>query len=246
MKWGVVIGDTHRDHRSKEHYSYSLVKKFIKKEHPDFVIHLGDWIDMEYLASFNREKLKKLEMGRLGEDYKLVKREIKWYQNYTDRLIYCEGNHEERIRRLIEREPKLEGLIEMEAYLDFDALGVEYYPLTEQPGKLGKLHFCHGWFHNKYHAEKHLRTYFGNIVYGHTHRFQTYPEPVPGFGTEIQAWGIACLTNREPDWMKGKPSGWQNGFGIIYLRGGGDFNIYPVNIIHGGFAWEGKEWKTAA
>lgn len=243
MKIGLIKTDEHQDSTKPFNPAYLLLKKFAKHLKPDFVVDLGDWLDMAYIASFNKERLDTISGMTFKDDYDLGKRELDFWQSVTPKLYMIQGNHDERTERLIDAVPAFKGLIDYHIVFDFEGRGIEYRRILDEPLRIGKLTFIHGWYTNKYHAAKHLDVYSGNICYGHCHRFMTISKNLAHHNEEIQAWCIGGLCDKAPDYMKGRPTGWQNGFAIMYLQDNGDFNLYPINIINGGFVWEGRKWE---
>lgn len=60
---------------------------------------------------------------------------------------------------------------------------------------------------------------------------------------EIQTWSIGCLCDKSPDYAKGRPTGWQHSFAVLYVNDDGSFNLYRINIIRNRFIWDGKVWQ---
>ena len=194
--------------------------------------------DFSYLSSYDKDNLKKIRNKTFRKDYDLGKRELDFWQKICPSVLVLQGNHDERVDRLILREPRWEGVIEVEEELDFKERGINYYRQIEPPVKLGHLHLIHGWYHNIHHARKHLDEMGGNVCYGHLHTFQTFSRRLPAYNEEIAAWCLGCLTDKQPDWVKGRPTRWSNGFAVVYLGEDGNFNLYPIRIINNQFMWE--------
>jgi 3',5'-cyclic AMP phosphodiesterase CpdA len=244
IKRGVFITDTHWEAGKELHPSYLLVKKFIASYKPDCIVHGGDISDWDFLARFNQDKVKLLTGKSFVQEYDVINREMDFLQKHSNQLIVLAGNHDERVYVAVDKAPTLEGLIEFETQVKFKERGVKWYRATEQPARIGKLNAIHGWYHNKYHTNKHLDVYSGNLIYGHVHDFQTGSKVLQAHKEEIQAWSIGCLCDLNPEWLRGRPSGWQHGFAIFTVRSNGDFNLYPVNIIRNRFTLsDGKEWS---
>lgn len=244
MRRGVLVTDRHHDARLPEHPSWTLVKRFIHDWKPDFIVDHGDTLDLPYLAKQNKDVVKGLEGATFRADYDLVQWELDFLQMNSDEVIWLEGNHDERVTRLIERDPKFDGMITYPEAFHLEARGMQFVRQLDQPYRMGELGFAHGWYSTKYPTTAHLDRYAGNLVFGHVHRFQTVAKVLPAFGLEIQAWAIGCLCGKAPDWKKGAPSGWQNGFAVVYIdEESGFFNLYPINIIENSFMFEGRLWK---
>lgn len=131
---------------------------YIVEKKPDVIIHLGDHWDMASLSSYDRGK-KSFEGRRYKEDveagneamasllaplnhYNSVRRKTKSAQ-YKPRMVFCLGNHEDRIMRAVEENAVLENTI---GYFDLDLKGwevVDYLDMIEIDG----VYYSH-YFYN--------------------------------------------------------------------------------------------------
>lgn len=118
---------------------YAVAKK------PDVIIQIGDFADMESLSSYDVGK-KSFEGRRYKDDIEVSHRAMEallgpiWEYNtfakknhkerYTPRMILTLGNHEDRISRCVESDPKLEGVIGLKD-LKYESYGWEVYPYLE-------------------------------------------------------------------------------------------------------------------
>jgi len=57
------------------------------------------------------------------------------------------------------------------------------------------------------------------------------------------AQSIGCLCNRAPEYKSGRPNRWVHGFGVVYVRENGFYNLYVPIIINGSFVFAGKLFK---
>lgn len=241
IRRGIIYGDTHLIHTEDEHPSYALVKQFARDWEPDFAIDLGDWMDFDYLSKFSDNDDLLREGKRLQKDVDLGLRDLDEWAEITNEHIKLQGNHEARLDRLIESQPAFEWLAAPEKLFEFTARNIRYVRDGEQPHHLGKLNVIHGWYWSKYHAQRHLDALSGNVVYGHVHAFQTASKKLEAAGDEVAAWSLGCLCDKSPSYKRGRPSGWQNGFAVVYVDETGRFNLYPIRIINGAFLFEGKQ-----
>ena len=107
----------------------SWIGQYILDQKPDVIINLGDFADMESLSSYDVGKksfegkryIKDIEAAHKAMDVLLqplrefnVKAKKNKEKQYKPRKVLTLGNHEERIARAVNNDPKLEGLIKYE------------------------------------------------------------------------------------------------------------------------------------
>lgn len=124
----LVIPDTQVKYG--EDYTYlRYIGQYIVDKKPDVVVHLGDFVDMESLSSYDvgtknfegRRYVRDIAAARDAMQELLAPLQIyntKAKRNkektYKPRLILTLGNHEHRIQRAVNHDPKIEGLIKYE------------------------------------------------------------------------------------------------------------------------------------
>jgi len=132
----------------------SCIGRYIVKKQPDVIVHLGDFVDMESLSSYDvgkksfegRRYVKDISaatsameslLGPLYEYNRNAKRSKR--KMYIPRMVLTLGNHEYRIQRAIEQDAKLEGLIK---YEDLPYQNWEVVPYLT-PIIISGVAFCH-------------------------------------------------------------------------------------------------------
>jgi len=140
----LVIPDTQvKPNQPIDHLRWAGQYAVDKK--PDVIIHIGDHFDMPSLSAWDVGK-KSFEGRRYTDDIKAgirgmeaflepireeQKRLIKnKHKQWNPRLVFCLGNHEQRIERAIEGDAKLEGLIGYDD-LKLEDMGWEVYGFLE-------------------------------------------------------------------------------------------------------------------
>lgn len=107
--------------------------QFVADRQPDVVVCLGDWWDMPSLSSYDKGK-KSFEGRRYKADIEAGRKAMELFMapmrkmRKKPRLVFLIGNHEQRIQRAIEDDPKLDGTI---GYQDFGLDGWEVYPFLQ-------------------------------------------------------------------------------------------------------------------
>lgn len=119
--------------------------QYIVEKKPDTIICIGDFADMPSLSSYDVGK-KSFEGRRYRADVDAVHRAmdtllspLREYnarakknhrERFLPRQILTLGNHEERIQRAVENDPKLEGVLSVKD-LGYEEFGWEVYPFLD-------------------------------------------------------------------------------------------------------------------
>lgn len=136
------------DVQAKPDQDYTFLEhigKYLVEKRPDVVIQGGDFADMESLSTYDvgkksfegRRYTRDIEaslaamtslMTPLWEFNKKAKKNKE--KQYKPRQILTLGNHEARIDRAVNSDPKLEGLLSIED-LSYEMFGWETYPFLD-------------------------------------------------------------------------------------------------------------------
>lgn len=245
MKRIIHIADLHRKAGEEDHPSWLLAKKFIKSFKPDIIVNHGDHLDFDYLGRWVEDDEEARWNKLLKNDFDLLKKDFDFLQRHSKQLIFIEGNHDNRVEKVIKKFPFLRGSLDFKIKAEIDKRNIPFQPIEEGAYKLGKLGLIHGWYFNIHHAKKHVEEYGGNIAYGHTHQLQTYIKRLPAQDSEIGGFCIPCLTDKDPKYFAGKPNRHVNGIGVTYMQDSGAFNLTQIKFdVHTwSFIFEGKQFK---
>lgn len=241
MRRIVILPDVHLDLEAPR--PYLVARRFIEEYKPDEIILLGDFLDCQSLSHWNESKRLKMEGRRFKLEMYAANKELDILSKHTSKIVYCIGNHEDWCNQYVESHPEMEGLIELEGQLRLKERNIKAIPLNQLygVGERGKVYFTHGLYVNEFHAKKHLSRLGCNIVYGHTHNYQTYQ-----LNQKMQepycAWGLGCLCDHEPEYLRGKPANWLNQFAICEVTDR-MFSVTPINIIDNKCIYNGKIYQ---
>lgn len=244
VRRALVLPDIHHPYQNKGCMKaiFSWLKDYGHKL--DYLVLLGDQMDMEPISHWLDGQIRVLENKRLINDYKSFDHDIltplERAINPKCKKVFFIGNHEDWVRQAIDRNPQNEGFWEVETNLRLPERGWEVIPLNGTY-QLGKLWLMHGIYTNQYHARKMVDVFCRSIAYGHTHDCQEHTKIVPIDVTDVhKAKSIGCLCDKNPDYMKNKPNRWVHAFMEVDLSPNGDFTEHTINIINGKFRWNGK------
>jgi len=151
----LVIPDTQvKPDQSVEHLRWA--GQYAADKKPDVIVHIGDHWDMPSLSSYDvgtrnfegRRYTNDIEAGIKGmeaflapireEQQRLIRNKDK---RWNPRMVFTLGNHEYRIERAVNSDPKLDGLIGFDD-LKLNEMGWEVYDFLE-PVIIDGLAYCH-------------------------------------------------------------------------------------------------------
>lgn len=161
---------------------------------------------------------------------------------------YILGNHEQRIEKwIVDKSVKnkadgkfLHDMFCVDSLLSLEKRGIREvkqgvrYDNLPIPAtvKRGSCHFTHGISTAKHAAAVHVSKFGGNVVYGHTHRADSYTIRTVTQGV-IGGWSPGCLCELQPLWRHTSYTDWSHGYGVQIVHEDGSFLHLNVPIIDG-------------
>jgi len=241
----AVIGDLH----GLEHDARAVAVAFMvcRQEQPEVIYCNGDWLDCTSLQKNNRMHPASFASG---ENPLPFSAEVVFCRMLLERLradcpdsriVFVEGNHEQRIGRLLgSAMPQLYGLVPpLQAMLQLDQLGIEFQSARES-SVIGDTIITHGQRCNIHAGRSAMLDDWGqSVMMGHTHRLKMYSK---GFGTGRVIYGCECghLRNRGASYTPRLYPDWQQGFGWLTEHHSGVYQPSLVPIIDGTAVFPGK------
>lgn len=236
----VVFNDVHVPFHNKN--GVEAVLDFCRDNQPDVIVINGDFLDCYSISDFHKAPGMPVLQDELDEGLEILEK-LRRYCPLSE-IWYTEGNHEERLRRLIKQQHGLYGLkaFTLESLLEFDRLGINYkqYGDVVWFGDLAIYHGTHISGHAAYSARRELeRGGFKYCITGHVHRLGFHHRKgYTGNRMALENGGLfdieQCDYMLNPNWM--------NGFSIVYQDVEKDFiQINPIPMEYDGtFIWNNK------
>lgn len=230
----LVIGDAHAD-PSASNDRFTWLGRLIADVRPDVVVDIGDWATMGSLYDGDWGKMRG-EGKRLADDIsvavearQMVAKEMRGMKQ-PPRLYSTLGNHEDRLMRIVERQPHLSGT------LDMDALGHKKYKWRRVPFLvpllLDGVVYQHYFTSNggravsseKHHAASLLDKGLVSCVAGHSHRYD-HSIRRRWDGGQAMALVAGCYFEHTEPWAGPDNATWDRG--ILILRDVSDGYGHP-------------------
>ncbi len=225
------------------------IGKYIVDKQPDVIVQIGDFTDMSSLSSYDQGKKSfegrryrnDIEAAKLGmqvllgplHSYNAQQRKNQKKQ-YKPRLVLTLGNHEDRITRAVNSDPKLDGTLAI-SDLGYEAAGWEVHPFLE-------VVVIDGIAYSHYHitgvanrpsssAQVQLNKKHMSCIAGHQQGLQ--------IATAYRADGVrltsiiagSCYEHNE-EYMgpQGNAQHWRGVLMLHDVQSSGEFDIMPVSL----------------
>ncbi len=234
MKEVLIIPDCHA---TPEHNNDRMewAGKFALHRKPDLIIDLGDRASMHSLSSYDVGKVQ-AEGRRYGDDIASAidatqrfnkpiddynkKRGVWKKKKYNPKKVICLGNHEHRIIRASEEDPRLHGHLSIDD-LQYEEYGWEVIPFLdpyEYEGIVFKHYFTSGIMGRPIGGENHaaslVKKNFTSCVVGHSH-MRSFWETTNALGRNIFGLCTGCYFDYDEHYTKENNRFWR---GLIYLH----------------------------
>jgi UDP-2,3-diacylglucosamine pyrophosphatase LpxH len=252
---GVFLSDLHIPEEIDLNGTFKYIKDLyytsLKEKAKLQVIIGGDVLDVNHLYGVDGMRAESYKEGWYEKDCEYFRYFFTTIGKLAPKakIIYLEGNHEERYTRLTKKYPEI-----FNNRFNFlrDAVPsniksrVVYIPYGTYRSfyKLGDCLFMHGTMYPENHAKRYALTHIPfKVVYGHLHHFQSYTahSALPTMSPKYAVTG-GCLSHLAPEWKKGSPHQWQNGF-ISFVSVNGVTTPTVHLIEKGRFYVGGKEYQ---
>lgn len=164
----LVCPDTHVPYHDP--VAWSVFLNVARKLRPDVLVIIGDFADAYAISSHTKSPTRR---HRFVEELDAVNEKLDELDSLRiPRKIWTEGNHENRLSRLIaEKVPELDGMVRtLQEYLRVAERGIEWVPYR-QGINVGRMFFTHDVGRcGVYAARQSLLDVGGNVCFGHSHR----------------------------------------------------------------------------
>lgn len=250
----LLYGDTHHGYHCPR--TLAVVQAILTDLQPEVLVDMGDGVDAGHLsAKFAQNPNRTTSLQHeINEKRIQLARFRKAVPNA--RYIYLEGNHEERLRRVMwNSEGPARSLIQLDivqrsltwpVLLDLASLHIEFHPYDEQTDKaiLPKFILKHGTKVTQksgYTATAEMLRYGRSGASGHTHRLgAVWRRDHNGQHLWLET---GCCASLKPEYTQDPD--WQNGCVVLtFDRETGAVQAEPIEIRNGHTIWREKEYRA--
>jgi len=241
----LIVADAHRPYHSPVWWDLLMqVGRWLKPQH---LVVIGDFADFYAVSDHDKDPDR---ANRMDAELADVDRGLDELDSLGARdKLYIEGNHEDRLRRYLMKNPALARIVSTERLLRLKERGWEFVPYKRHAAR-GAVHFTHDVGAAGRNAVfRALDVYGHSVVSGHTHRLAYIVEGSAigecklsatfGWGGDVEQVDYMNLAKARKDWALG--------FGIGYLDPASGFcYLTPVPVVHGTCMVNGRLFRAAA
>lgn len=216
----------------------SWAGRYIAEKRPDTIVMIGDFADMPSLSSYDKGK-KSFEGRRYKKDILAARRGMELLltpiakeKGYSPRLILTLGNHEDRIVRAVNDDPKLEGMLDLDD-LGYASDGWKVYPYLE-PVVLDGIAYCHFFTSGVMGrpvssaaallSKKHQSCVMGHVQ-GRQIAYATRAD-----GTQITGLFVGAFYQHDEEYLNYQGNKHWRGLWMLHEVENGSFDEMPVSI----------------
>jgi predicted phosphodiesterase len=238
----LVVPDVHAPYHNED--AWQLMLDVARALKPETVVCIGDLWDCYALSSHSKDPER---VTQLKHELQIVRAKRQELDDLNAQsYIFCEGNHENRLKRYLrDKAPEMFGIVDVPSLLELGPKWefIEYRNHTRR----GAVHYTHDTgAAGRYAAFKSLDVYQHSVITGHTHRL-VYIVEANAVGEAKLSASFGWLGDvNQIDYMhraKAKKD-WALAFGVGYEdRQTGHTFFVPIPIVEGRCVFNGRLFK---
>lgn len=241
----LVIGDCHVE-PEQDLSRFDLLASIIEDKRPDKIVFMGDFLSLDCLSAWDKDKRKKMEGKRYSEELKAGNEALdRTFKNlrkinenarkskkavYKPEVYFLEGNHEDRLTRYFDFDPTFDGHVSIRSDLSLDSRGFIWIPYRDYLyiNGIGFTHIPFGKMREISGGDickKACTVTIKSVVFGHTHEWHVGNNHVQGMDHLQQVLNCGCYFEEKPDYVKGKVTVYWDGVFLLHNYKYGRFDL---------------------
>lgn len=216
------------------------------------LIILGDMLDLPEFMKKKKDYTRHLKHVNGIEEHFIPSIEKSWcwglqflemMSECFEVIYYVEGNHEERARQFMTNDCPHEYRhnfdIELGLELKKRVKGwVKYNDWMDIGTKIG---LTHGIYHGTTAHKRHYDAGGGrSVVFGHIHTYEG--RAFLNRGETVMVYSMPCASTLMPEYLRGRPNNWHQGFATLDINSFGDYWFNPYIIKKDSLVVNGKRF----
>lgn len=248
----LIIPDAHVADR-QDLSRFEALGRLIVDRKPARIVSLGDFLTVESLSAWDAHKPLLMERKRyrldikagnkaldlmLGPLVELQNRQRAWKEKiYKPELVWCEGNHEDRVPRYVEQHPAMEGYLDVNRDLQLEARGFTHQIPYREFYEYDEVLFTHVPMNgaNKapggvYALRRVVEGAHKSVVFGHLHRAEGMNVTRHGLDDILQIRCSGAFFEHTDTYAKGALNHYWRGVEMLHHWRPGRFDVEQISI----------------
>lgn len=253
METTLVIGDAHAEpDQSLDRFTW--LGKFIVDRRPDNIVSMGDFGTFDSISSYTLRSPGERELKRLKDDFGAVRIAMARMvgplhdlqsrlcfnkkRRYTPRMVFLEGNHEDRLHTYCDSNPELRGMFDLKSMIS--TYGWEFIPYRGHAyvRLVGFTHVPMNGLNkpaNRKHLTKEILSEYGcSIIHGHDHKLTVVSEGLMTHEGHVRLIGMSAgwFGQGIPGYATGSKGSrdWWSGVIMLHHINDYEFDIETISI----------------
>lgn len=232
----LFIGDSHVD-PEQDLRRFKALGKFLRTHSPDVVVSVGDFLTLDSLSNWDRDKRQKMENRRYEKEISAGNRALDYLQpTLPPESYYIEGNHEDRLTRYLAHDPTFHGHVGIARDLHLKDRGYKWVPYKEHVDVMG-ISFTHIPITGNGRpigepnvSRKALALYNNSVVFGHCHTLSHSAEHRTNAPHLNQALCGGCFFEHVDEYAVGSKTDYWRGIVILTCYHKNRFDISTCSM----------------
>ena len=232
----TVVGDVHAE-SNQSLRRFTWLAKHVAETQPDYLVYIGDFLSLDSLSAWDSDKRKLMENRRYFDEIKQGNLALDAVDsvNFYSKVVYVEGNHEDRLTRYVNYVPELDGVMSIRKDLKIDERGYTWVPYRDY-WEIGGVHFTHIPFgkmreiSGKDICSKAELVTTTSVVFGHTHELHTSCVHKHGMKHLQQILNVGCFFEKDAAYSEGKMTNYWRGICELDIYSYGRFDLNTVSM----------------
>jgi hypothetical protein len=242
----AFLGDAHAPHQDP--VAVRLALGFLGWFAPQTLYLIGDIADFYQVSRFDKDPQRLLALQDDLDACVDFLADVRKAVGPRCRVVFLEGNHEDRLARYLHPRPEIAGLRSMRLpdLLGLGGLKIEHRPYAGplvHPGTDFLVEHGDRVSRQSGATAKSMLDARGmSGISGHTHRLGAHYRTDEG-GEKVW-YENGCLCDVRPSYVKGRPN-WQQGFSVMH-QWGNRFEVEQVRVASGRIFYAGNLWQSGS
>ena len=250
MKKVLCLGDFHVTD-GQDLSRFSVISRFIVENKPEYIILMGDFMTFQCLSAWDMDKRARMEGQRYALEIKAgndaldlmfkdlealnKRRRSSKNKQYKPKLVFIEGNHEDRLTRYLAFDPTFQGHVSVVKDLSLKKRGFEFIPYREYK-YINDVGFTHIPFNKAKEisgvdiTRKASMVTVKSVVFAHTHGQNLCHVHKEGMPHLQDIYVCGCVFDEKEDYIHGRVTEYWRGITILNIWKKGRFDIDAYSI----------------